>query len=353
MSRVLAPSTPAMSFASAFFLSLVLATSVSAQVTSGSVTSGSATTDAATTDAASEAVTDRATPPAARSGPPRVLVLRVGGDSALAAALGRGLRDAVHAHTRTLELTPLPTDGGCDDLECAEGFLATDAADVAAYVEVFGRDDVCRGVQATLLAGEARFVGTAEVGTAGVEEAMRVALAQAVARFRGQSLPTLGVQGTPAGASIRLDGVTWGSVPHAEPVAPGRHTLEVRARGHRVDRREIELAGEDMSVEITLVPGEDEESVSGGGDALPLWIAGATTLAAGLAGIVVGIVGFAMGESCVEASCERYERPDAVASGVWLGAGGALTMAGSVMLGVAASAGNGSERAALNLRATF
>jgi len=88
------------------------------------------------------------------------------------------------------------TGGGGRHLACAVGSLATGSADVAAFVEVYGSNGVCQGVQATMVVSETtRFVGTAEVGSAGVEEAMRVALGQAVARFRGEARPTLGVNG--------------------------------------------------------------------------------------------------------------------------------------------------------------
>ncbi|MBX7195000.1 MAG: PEGA domain-containing protein [Sandaracinaceae bacterium] len=283
--------------------------------------------------------------------PDRVLVMRVGGEEALASALGTSLRDAVHAHTRTLSLTPLPTDGGCDDLECGAGFLATGAADLAELVEVFGHNGVCEGVQATVLVADGtRYVGTAEVGTAGVEDAMRVALAQAIARFRGEALPTLGVNGEPAGATIRVDGVTWGTVPHAEPISPGHHVVEVRARGHRTDRREITLGGEDLTLDVQLSPGEDGAA----GGELGLWIAGAAGVALGVAGLVVGIAGFAMGESCTDPSCTSYMRPDAIANGVWLGAGGALTVTGGVLLGLAASSGGGDgDRAMLRVTGSF
>ncbi|MBN8610800.1 MAG: PEGA domain-containing protein [Deltaproteobacteria bacterium] len=280
----------------------------------------------------------------------RVLVLQVGGETSLASALGPSLREAVHAHSRALALTPLPTDGSCDDLDCAAGFLATGAADVAAFVEVFGHDGVCEGVQATILVLEGtRYVGTAEVGTAGVEEAMRVALAQAVARHHGEALPTLGVNGTPAGATIRLDGVTWGTVPHAEPVAPGPHVIEVRSRGHRSDRRDITLGGEDLTIDVALLPGEDGSSA----DATPFWITGVGALVLGVSALVVGIVGFTMGESCVDAACTQYERPDLGGNGVWIGTGSALTVVGAVMIGLAASSGgsNGDQaRATLRLR---
>jgi hypothetical protein len=322
---------PAMSFASVLLACLALSTSVAAQST------GEPT----------------ATPP-----PPRVLVLRVGGESVLASALGPNLREAVYGHTRALGLVPLPTDGGCDDLECATGFLSTGSADVAAFVEVYGSNGVCQGVQATMVVSETtRFVGTAEVGSAGVEEAMRVALAQAVSRFRGEARPTLGVNGTPAGASIRVDGLSWGTVPHHEPIGPGPHVVEVRARGFRMDRREITLTGDDLTLEVALVPGEEDGETpapAGSSDSTALWIASASALVLGIAGMIVGFVGLGMGESCEDAACTTYSRPDPVASGAWIGAGGALAIAGGVMIGLAATAGpSGDPRAMLTLHAPF
>lgn len=334
MNRFLRSFVPAMSFASVLLASLALTAPLAAQ---------------------SEAMTAATAAP-----PPRALVLRVGGESLLASALGPTLREAVFGHTRALGLVPLPTDGGCDDLECAMGFLATGSADVAAFVEVYGSNGVCQGVQATMVASEtSRFVGTAEVGSAGVEEAMRVALAQAVARYRGEARPTLGVNGTPAGATIRIDGVSWGTVPHHEPIGPGAHTVEVRSRGFLTDRREITLGGDDLTLEVALVPGEDEGETpipAGTSDTTPLWIASASALVLGIAGMIVGFAGLAMGEACEDAACTTYSRPDLVASGAWIGAGGALAIAGGVMIGLAATASptaSSGERAVLTLRATF
>lgn len=346
MPKVHVSLVPAMSFASVLFLSpLVIVSSVHAQTDATTTsTDASAATDSAPAETTPTSVTTTSTSE-------RVLVLRVGGETQLASALGPSLRDAVHAHTRVLALTPLPTDGGCDDLDCASGFLSTGAADVAAFVEVFGHDGVCEGVQATLIVLEGtRYVGTAEVGTAGVEEAMRVALAQAVARHHGEALPTLGVNGTPAGATIRLDGVTWGTVPHAEPVAPGPHVIEVRARAHRSDRREITLGGEDLTIDVALLPGEDVTQP----DMTAFWVSGIGALVLGVSAIVVGAVGFAGSASCVDAACERYERPDAVGNGVWIGSGGALTIAGAVLIGIAASGGGQSgEQARATVRLRF
>jgi hypothetical protein len=327
---------PAMSFASVLLACLALTAPIAAQ--------------------------DTGDPPSTEA-PPRALVLRIGGESLLASALGPTLREAVFGHTRALGLVPLPTDGGCDDLDCAMGFLATGSADVAAFVEVYGSNGVCQGVQATMVVSETtRFVGTAEVGSAGVEEAMRVALGQAVARFRGEARPTLGVNGTPPGATIRVDGISWGTVPHHEPIGPGSHVIEVRARGFRTDRREITLTGEDLTLEVALVAGEDEEQtptpVGGSSDTTPLWIASASALVLGITGMIIGFAGLAMGESCDDAACATYSRPDLVASGAWIGAGGALAIAGGVMIGLAATAtptssAGGGERAMLTLRAPF
>lgn len=347
---------PAMKFASVLLLGSVVLTSSALAQSEQSAVAGTSTPDTstATTATPSTAATSTAattTTTTHSTSTTRALVIQVGGETALASALGPSLREAAHAHSRALGLTPIPTDGGCDDLDCAAAFLMTDAADVAAFVEVFGHDGVCEGVQATLLSPEGvRYVGTAEVGTAGVDEAMRVALAQATARHRGEALPTLGVNGTPAGATIRLDGVTWGTVPHAEPVAPGPPVIEVRARAHRSDRREITLAGEDLTLDVALVPGEDSTSV----DATPFWISGIGALVLGVSAVIVGVVGFAQGVTCVDDACLTYERPDAVANGVWIGTGGVLTIAGAVMIGIAASSGGASgDTASLRLRARF
>ncbi|GAB4195329.1 MAG: hypothetical protein OHK0013_01450 [Sandaracinaceae bacterium] len=271
---------------------------------------------------------------------PRILVLRVGGDPTLASALGPGVRETLFAEARTLSYTTLPTDAGCEDTACAEQFLSTGAADLAAVVELTGSSGICERVTITIVSGGgARFRGAANVPASGVPDAARAALRQAIARARGEAMPTLGIEGTPTGAQIRVDGVAWGVVPHEEPVVPGVHRLEVRARGHRSEHREINVGAEDLRLRIELSPGTDED----GADATPLWASGIGALALGVAGIVVGTIGLAMGESCVDAMCESYARPDVGASALWMAAGGALVIGGGVVLGLAASTGGESS----------
>jgi hypothetical protein len=289
-----------------------------------------------------------ALPPPDAMPPTRLVVLRVGGDPTLASALGPGVRETLFVEARTLSYRTLPTDAGCEDAGCAEQFLATGAAELAVVVELAGAAGICERVVITVISSEgARFQGAANVPASGVPDAARVALRQAIARVRGEAMPTLGVEGTPAGAQIRVDGVEWGVVPHEEPVSPGTHQLEVRARGHRTERREVTVSAEDLRLRVDLSPSTEER----GTDATPLWAAGIGALALGVAGIVVGTIGLAMGESCVDATCASYTRPDVGASAAWMAAGGALAIGGGVVLGLAAS--TGSETTGTTARASL
>ena len=85
-------------------------------------------------------------------------------------------------------------------------------------------------------------------------------------------------------------------------------------------------------------------------DATPSWILGTSLTIGGVAAIVVGIVGLAMGPSCVDSTCLQYERAAELPSIAWIGTGAALVVAGSVFFGVAASTGGASGQSA---RATF
>jgi hypothetical protein len=285
---------------------------------------------------AREASAEVAEPPP--GAPTRLVVLRVGGDPTLASALGPSLRETLFVEARTLSYRTLPTDAGCDDAGCAEQFLATGAADLAVVVELAGTSGVCERVTVTVVsAGGERFRGAANVAASGVPDAARIALRQAIARLRCEAMPTLTVEGTPAGAQIRVDGIEWGVVPHEEPVSPGTHRFEVRARGHRTDRREITVGAEDLRLYVELAPAADGDAAT---DTTPLWVAGAGALALGMAGVVVGVLGMAMGESCVGADCASYTRPDVGASAAWMAAGGALAIGGGVVIGLAASTGS-------------
>lgn len=278
----------------------------------------------------------------------RLLLLQVGGDPTLSAPLGPGLREALFQQARGLQLVPLPTDGGCADVDCGLTFLTTGAADLAVHLELFGANGVCEGVQVTVIVPEGRrYTGATVVGADGVPMATRVALTEAISRMRGTSRPSLSVEGSPVGASVTLDGQAWGSVPHSAPTEPGEHVVEIAAGGHAPERREITLVGEDLRLDVALTP-------LPASDTTPLWATGIGALALGVAAIVVGTIGFAMGERCADEACTSVSRPDVGGSATWLAVGGALTIAGAVTVGIAASSGGGSSgQARLTLRASF
>jgi hypothetical protein len=290
-------------------------------------------------------------PPGREPSATRVVVVRAAGDPALASALGPGVRETVFGEARALSLQTLPTDASCADLDCAEQFLATGAADLAVLVELTGAGGVCERVSVTVVSSEGtRFSGAANVPSSGVPDAARTALRQAIARSRGEAMPTLSVDGTPPGASIFVDGVAWGGLPHEEPIAPGEHRLEVRARGHAAERREVTVGSDDLRLRFDLAAVEE----GSGSDATPLWVSGAGALALGIAGVLVGTLGFAMGETCTDATCATYSRPDVGASAAWLATGGALVIGGSVLMGLAASTGGTSgSQARLTLATRF
>ena len=87
------------------------------------------------------------------------------------------------------------------------------------------------------------------------EEAPK-AVAVAPAPVAPPSPTVLMVDTTPAGATLRLDGVDKGQAPLIEEVAAGQHLLEARLDGYQLLTRsvEIERAGERVRIEMALLP---------------------------------------------------------------------------------------------------
>lgn len=209
----------------------------------------------------------------------RVLLARPG---AHLVALAPNARAVFFDELREMGLLPLPTDGGCEDLACAEEFLALETADIALLMAEEGGS-----ISLTLVGASTHSATCTDREDAGLRACIRELVVAA-------GIPVRAIVQAPAQA--------------AQAVPP--------------------------------------TTASASSDATPLWIVGGSLTLGGVAALIVGIVGLTSGPTCVDAMCLQYERSAEVPSIVWLSSGAALIATGAVFLGIAASAGGPSGQSA-------
>lgn len=288
----------------------------------------------------------------------RVLVLEPTGDARLARQLGTSVRERASAALTGRGLVPARGPSGCADPECASELLSTDAADWALAIALWGRGARCERVAMTLVDADGVAHG-GEVAVTGddVPAAVDAALAMALDHAASGGAQVLRVTGAPAGATITLDRIPWGAVPHEDRVPHGEHALAVSADGFVTDRRTVTIGTEPVTVEVALtrVPTETLPSAvpaptpaaapttsspgSGGGDPLLLGI-GAGVAGAGLLLLGVGLYGALAPDSGMPMPPDfTYERASIEGAGVWLGVGAAALTTGLVLVIVGATSG--------------
>jgi hypothetical protein len=68
----------------------------------------------------------------------------------------------------------------------------------------------------------------------------------------------VGVSSVPMGAEVRIDGKVVGLTNNSFAASPGKHTVEVRARGHRPEKREVTaIEGKTVTTTITMQTGDE------------------------------------------------------------------------------------------------
>jgi len=277
----------------------------------------------------------------------RDLVLAPSGDAGLARRHGAAVRDRASAALTARGLMPARGPAGCSDPDCAAELLSADAADHALAIALWGRGTTCERVAVTLVDGQGVAHG-GEVAVAGgdLTAALDAAIAEALEHAASGGGSPLRVTGTPPGATITLDRIPWGAVPHEDRVPHGEHALAVSADGFVTDRRTITLGPEPVTVEVALTRSAPEaapvpalaptgaplQTTSGGGDPRLLGL-GAGLGGAGLALVGVGLYGFLAPESGAPMPPDfTYERASVAGSGTWLGVGAAAVTSGVVLL---------------------
>ncbi len=283
----------------------------------------------------------------------RVLVLEPAGDTRLARRHGAAVRDRASATLTTRGLVPARGPSGCSDPDCAAELLSADAADYALAIAPWGRAATCERVAVTLVDDHGVAHGGEVAVTANdLPAAVDAALAAALEHAASGGAQLLRVTGTPADATITLDRIPWGALPHEDRVPHGEHALAVSADGFVTERRTVTVGTEPLTVEIALtraapepvavapqpvapVVGPDPEG-RGGDDAIPLFIGGGALSAAGVGLLIPGVYGFATPDGAPAPPDYLYERTSVAAAGTYVGVGAAALGVGIVLFVVAA-----------------
>jgi hypothetical protein len=276
----------------------------------------------------------------------RFVILMPSGDPTLAHALGQGVRERAQAVLTTDGFAAVLGPAACSDADCAAPLLENDAADFAMAIALWGHDAVCERVAVTLIDDHAgTFSGEVPVTDTGVPAAIEGAIHQALETARSGA-STLRVEGNPAGATITLDRIPWGAMPHEDTVTRGDHSISVSADGYVTQRRDFTLTDQPLTLTLELARGENATTsdpivVPGGASTGPdvaLIGIGAGMAGAGLGGVIAGLYGFLAPDTAAGAG--MFERTSVEGSAAWLGIGGALLVGGVVVLVVGLNSGS-------------
>ena len=237
--------------------------------------------------------------------------------------------------------------------DAADRMLETDAADFALAIALWGNDAVCERIAVTLV-DERSGAHSAEVPVTdtGVPAALENAIHQAIESAR-TGASTLRVEGTPPGATITLDRIPWGAMPHEDSVLRGEHSVSVSADGYATERRDFTLTDQPMTLTLELVRAHASVEVGPGaspqgGPDIVLVAIGAGLTGAGLAGVIAGLYGFLAPATLSDARIDgsfAYDRGNEAVSGALLGIGGTALATGVVLLIVGMTSNTSSSSA--------
>jgi hypothetical protein len=300
----------------------------------------------------------------------RVLVLAPAGEARLARSIGAQARDRAIATLGARGFTAARGPAGCAEPDCATELLSGGAAEHALAIALWGRTR-CDRVAVTLVDAQG-ITHSGEVAVTGtdVNAAIDGAIDAALAHLASGGSSTLHVTGAPEGATITLDQIPWGTLPHEDRVPHGEHQLAVSADGFVTDRRSVTVGTAPVSVEITLARAEVEAAPTpeptppttvavetpppGGGPDIGLLAVGGGLAGVGVALLVVGSVTLALPDSGTPMPPDfTYERAALIDGIGWLVAGGVSAAAGIVLLVMGATSGSPAQAAQSRRGALF
>lgn len=289
--------------------------------------------------------------------PRRVLVLAPAGEARLARSIGTQARDRAIATLGARGFTAARGPAGCAEPDCATELLRGGAAEHALAIALWGRTR-CDRVAVTLVDAQG-IAHSGEVAVTGtdVNVAIDGAIDAALAHLASGGSSVLHVDGSPEGATITLDQIPWGTLPHEDRVPHGEHQLAVSADGFVTDRRSVSVGAEPVSVEITLARAAVEETTTttaetpapealrveqapSSGPDVGLLAVGGGLAGVGVALLLVGSVTLALPDSGMPVPPDfTYERAALIDGIGWLVAGGVSAAAGVVLLVMGATSG--------------
>lgn len=304
----------------------------------------------------------------------RVVILPLSGQRDLLARHGEEAEAMMRTVLESASLEPMSAsearaamtragEAYCEQPSCVPAMLRTLGATMGAGVAIWSHATGMQ-VAVVLVDPEGRQAnGARELPLdAAVREAAVEATDAALASWAVRSGAMVRVVGSPPGASITVDRVLWGTIPHEGTLSPGEHRFVVSADGHETERRavpiQVRVDGEAEEVRFELAPAQEQpERVSSndGGDGLVLGLAiGVPTMAAGVALVVARAVMEAEGTQCASLSCdpslppeERFvSRPATDENVALMITGGVVAIAGGVVMGMLAASDSSTARAA-------
>lgn len=201
------------------------------------------------------------------------VVLPHAGDTRLEAARAAAHRTVIEALREqgftVRVLTPKPAKSSselhddCTQVTCAVSVLTAHGHELAVAIAVWHGED---GPQTNVTLIDAlgrKYPGYALIVQDDAASAARAALLEARSLQILGPGPWLHVRGTPAGASVLIDGQAVGGLPYRGAISPGDHELEVRAHGYDTKRLPIVISLEPTTtgyVELALTPSEPSAS---------------------------------------------------------------------------------------------
>ena len=302
----------------------------------------------------------------AQAAPRRVLVLAPAGEARLARTIGAKVRDRAIATLGARGLTAARGPASCAEPDCAAELLGGGAAEHALAIALWGRAR-CDRVAVTLVDAQGvAHGGEAVVSGADVGAAVDAAVDAALTHLANGGSSPLRVSGAPEGATITLDQIPWGTLPHEDRVPHGEHQLAVSADGFVTERRSVAIGTAPVAVEIALAraeaapphvaPDQGAESERAGPAPQPstgadggLLALGGVTAGLGVALVVPGLFGLTTGDGPVTPDL-AYERTNVPVSATYLALGTAALVGGVVLLVMGATGGGPAPAHAADLR---
>ncbi len=285
------------------------------------------------------------------------MLLPIGGTPELAAAHGEEARRVVERELSDAGITVLSPAVVqarataahvelCVEPSCAHEMLTRTEISLAVGVALWRRAGLVQAA-VVLIDPEGHQVSASADGTEGtLGQAVTAALAQARARWGTRSGTVVRALGTPEGATITVDREPWGSLPNEGELAPGTHRFAVSAEGYETERRDVDVPAVDEPFEVRFELARATASVAplaSSGPDVPLLVVGSVVAVAGLAAVIVAIVGATTPETCVSAcdstSSASFQRPALGPILGWGIGGGVALVAGGVLIGVGAASG--------------